>query len=60
MCKCNRCGREITNDYDICELCKMEEMAYRQEILALMGKYGSDKETLEREIRKLNFKRYSI
>lgn len=50
----------MTNDYDICELCKMEEMAYRQEILALMGKYGSDKEALEQEIRKLNFEYYNI
>lgn len=56
MCKCNECGREITNDHDICEFCLNKENMFRRELMQLLKEYGDDLPKFYNEYRKLQFK----
>lgn len=56
MCKCNECGREITNDYDTCEFCLNKESMFRRELMQLLKEYGDDLPKFYDEYRKLQFK----
>ena len=56
MCKCNGCGREITNDYDICEFCNNKDRLFRQELIKLLNEYQDDLPEFYRQFRKLQFK----
>ena len=56
MCECNGCGREITNDYDICELCQNKDRLFRQELIKLLNEYQDDMPEFYRQYRKLQFK----
>ena len=56
MCKCNGCGREITNDYGICEFCDNKDRLFRQELIKLLNEYQDDLPEFYRQFRKLQFK----